>query len=361
MDFNDVIGQQEAKDRLIRMAGEDKVPHAILFCGPKGSGKMALAMAFASYLLKSSTLEHPDLHFSYPVIRPPQTGSEHKMSSEDFAREWYDMLHHDYYFDLEDWLGEMNAANQQAIIGRGESSAILHNMSLKSSQGGYKISIIWLAEYMNQECANGLLKLLEEPPAQSLFMIVSEQPERLLETIRSRAQRFDIKRISDEDLAAALSSKRGLDEDVAMRLARMSNGSWTDALKEMEVDNEKKTFLDLFILLMRLAYKRDIRELTKWSENVAAFGREKQKRLISYFMRMVRENFMYNFHNPELCYMSVEEEQFSRNFARFINEANVIPINELLQRAFRDIAQNANAKIVFYHLAINMIVLLIRK
>ena len=378
MKFGDVIGQEEIKQRLRRMVSEDRVPHAMMFCGPQGSGKMALAVAFASYLLcrdrtdgdscgacrqcaMTGKLAHPDLHFSYPVIRPSGTGSEHKMSSDDFADEWRRMLSQGVYFTMDQWLAEMNAANQQALMGVGESDLLIRKLSLKSSQGGYKVVIIWLPERMNAECANKMLKLLEEPPAETVFVMVCEEPEKLIETIRSRAQRIDVRRIDDASIERALIERRGIDTDAAHRLARAANGSWLAALEELDADNEKRQFLDLFISLMRLAYMRKIKDLRKWSETAAALGREKQRRMLAYFMRLVRENFMYNFHNPQLCYMTRDEENFARNFAPYINEANVIEMSELMNRAMRDIGQNANAKIVLFDMATHIIVSLIRK
>ena len=379
MKFSEVIGQEEAKQLLRQMVAEGRVPHALLFCGPKGCGKMALAMTFASYLLCRNhdgnddscdncnqcamlrKWEHPDLHFTYPVIRPSGETASHKMTSDDFSTEWHEMLRNGIYFDMEQWLDYQKAVNQQAQIGVGESTELLRKLSLKSSQGGYKISIIWLPENMNQECANALLKLLEEPPTQTVFIMVTEEPERLLDTIKSRAQRFDIKKIDNEAIEKALVERRGVDEVSAKRIARLSNGNWTRALQELDFGNENKAFLDLFIILMRMAYMRNVKELAKWSDTVANFGREKQKRFLVYFIKMIRENFIFNFHNPELNYMTQDEENFSKNFARFVNEANVIPISELLTKAQRDIIQNANGKIVFFDLALNMIVLLIQK
>ena len=159
----------------------------------------------------------------------------------------------------------------------------------------------------------------------------------------------------------ALIERRAIDAENAHRIAHIAGGNWLRALENLDAGNENRQFLDMFIMLMRLAYQRNIKELKKWSEVVATYGREKQRRLLSYTMNMVRENFMYNFQQPELCYMTQEEENFSRKFARFINEANVIDISNLLQKARRDIGQNANAKVVFFDLALQMIVLLIRK
>ena len=382
MKFSEVIGQEDVKDRLRELVRERRVPNTLMFCGPGGSGKMALALAFASYLLgerdgEASLLadsqaivnaeamlarwEHPDLHFTYPVIKPVGTSAEHKMTSDDFTHEWHELLCKSPYFSIDAWLSCMDAANQQAIIGAGESDELTRKLSLKSSQGGYKVSIIWLPERMNVECANKLLKLLEEPPRQTVFIMVCEESDALLDTIKSRTQRIDIKRIDDAALEQALIERRAIDADTAHRIARIAGGNWLRALENLEAGNENRLFLDMFIMLMRLAYQRNIKELKQWSEAVAGYGREKQRRLLRYMMRMVRENFMYNFGQPELCYLTQEEENFSCKFARFINEANVVDINELLQKAHRDIGQNANAKVVFFDLALQMIVLLIRK
>ncbi|MBQ4632974.1 MAG: ATP-binding protein [Prevotella sp.] len=380
MKFAEVIGQEELKTKLIQMIDGNKVPHAMLLCGPQGCGKMAVALAMASYLLgEKDTKEeeqtarqrniaamlerwnHPDLHFSFPVIRPTGTSSEHKMTSDDFIKEWKDMLCDGAYFNMDRWLTAMNAANQQAQIGVGESDLLIKKLSIKSSQGGYKVSIIWLPERMNGECANKLLKIIEEPPQQTIFIMVSEEPEKLLETIKSRTQRIDLKKIDNESVTKALIEKRLVSEEAARRIARVANGNWTKALEELDTGNENRQFLDMFILLMRLAYSRNIKELKKWSEAAAGFGREKQKRMLVYFLRLIRENFVYNFRNAELNYMTQEEEDFARKFARFINEANVMEMADMTTKAIRDIGQNANAKIVFFEYSLRTIMLLLQQ
>lgn len=373
MDFNDVIGQQDAKNRLSQMIEEQRIPHALMLCGPKGCGKMAMAMALSATLLRQGhensanteamlkTWEHPDLHFTYPVIKPTGTSSDHKMTSDDFSREWHDMIVKSSYFSIEHWLEEMKAENQQAIIFEAESDLITHNLSLKSSQGGWKICLIWLPERMNITCANKILKILEEPPQQTVFIMVCEEPEKLLDTIRSRVQRIDLKRIADSDIEEALVNRRLIDADTAKRIARIANGSWLKALEQMDANSENAEMLEWFKNLMRLAYMRNVKGMKAWSETIAATGREKQLRAITYFSRMIRENFMYNFQLPQLNYMSQEEETFAKNFAKFVNEANVIEISELFQKARREIAQNGNAKIIFFDVALQMIVLLIRK
>lgn len=402
MNFNEVIGQEEIKERLMKMCREDRVPHAMMFCGPRGCGKMALAMAFACYLLEGNfglrgerseerevrnaastedishsslptppsttkenpmlaNMRHPDLHFTYPTIKLPSMSSDYKPISDDFAREWHEMIMESPYFTMDRWMQAIGAENQQAIITAGESDALTHKLSLKSSQGGYKVSVIWLPERMNIECANKMLKLIEEPPSRTVFIMVSDEPQRVLETIRSRTQRIDIRRIDDESMADALTKRRGLGEEEARRVTRMAAGDWNKTIEIIDADGENGLFLDMYRTLMRLAYARDIRSMKKWSETVSAFGREKQKRFLEYFLRMTRENFIYNFGRPELNYMTREEEEFAGRFARFVNENNILQINELANRAIRDISQNANAKIVFFDMALQMIVLLLQK
>ena len=386
MRFDEVIGQKDVQQRLLQLVDEGRLPHALMLCGPAGSGKLALATAFGCFLLEErgerreeggtdmfgepiapkespmlENLQHPDLHFTYPTIKLPSMGSDHKPVSLDFASEWHELIMRSPYFTMDDWMRAMGGENQQAIITAGESDALVHQLSMKSSQGGYKVSIIWLPERMNIECANKLLKLIEEPPQQTVFLMVCQEPDKLLETIRSRVQRIDVKKIDDESIKQALITRRGLGEADATRVARRANGNWLKALEEIEAGNEKEQFFDLFKMLMRLAYQRRVNDLKRWSETMAGMGREKQKRFLQYFLTMVRENFMFNFQQEELCYMTQAEENFARNFARFINEANVIPMTELADRALRDIGQNANAKIVFFDFALQMIVLLLQK
>ena len=370
MTFEEVIGQEEVRERLQQMTREGRLPHAIMLCGPQGVGKKALAVSFACQLLDNGTpqakamllkLEHPDLHFTYPTIKLPSMGSDHTPVSDDFAKEWHGLMMQGPYFTMDEWMTAMGGENQQAIITAGESDELVRKLSLKSSQGGYKVSIVWLPERMNSACANKLLKLIEEPPSQTVFIMVCEEPDKLLETIRSRVQRIDVKKLPAEVICQALISRRGVSEEAARRISRLANGSWLKALEELQVGTENEQFLDLYISLMRLAYQRKVRDLRKWSEVMAGFGREKQKRFLQYFLRMTRECFIYNFKQQELIYMTQQEEDFARNFARFVNEANILPLYDLANRSIRDIGQNANAKIVFFDFALQTIILLLQK
>ena len=369
MRFDKVIGQEEAKKRLRQLVDEERIPHALMFTGPTGSGKMALALAFASFLLgerwdgKSilqsnaaianaeamlAKWQHPDLHFTYPTIKPKGAGSDTKVTSDDYAKEWRQMIANDPYFPLEQWRTMMRADKQQAVIFEAESDRLARKLNMKSTLNGYKVSVIWLPERMNLTCSNKMLKLLEEGPAYA----VSEHPELLLETIRSRVQTFAVPRIDNESIAKALTTRRGIDTQDAERIARVAMGNWLKATEEIDAGNENKEFFDLFVSLMRFAFKKDVKQLKAWSTAVADFGREKQKRLIAYMMQMVRENFMYNFHDSSLCYMTKDEEQFAKNFSPYVNERNVMLFQQRLQQMTRDIGQNANAKIQFFDFAL---------
>lgn len=392
-----MIGQDDVKDRLKGLVTDGRVPHAIMLCGETGNGTLALAMAMASTLLCQGRLDtggggmfadevpaepqpeacenchqcamlrqwhHPDLHFSFPTVKTSSMASDHKPVSDDYMSQWYNLINtQGPYITLDQWMDAMGATTQQAIITAAESDALGRKIALKASQGGYKVAIIWLAERMNDESANKILKTLEEPTESTVFILCVERPELLLETIRSRVQRIDVPRIDTTSLTQALIQRRGLDESVASRLARATSGNWTKAVEQLEPDSEQALFLDMFKMLMRMVYSRDVKGMKKWSDTVgdSKFGREKQKRLLQYFMRMVREAFMSNFHNPELSYMTLEEEQFVSKFGRFINEANVIDINALLELALRDISQNTNQKIVFFDTALRLTVLLLRR
>ena len=374
MFFKDVIGQEEAKQRLIREVKEGKIAHARLFCGPEGIGKLPLAIAYARYLscnnpgekdacgicpscIKFNKLAHPDLHFAFPVIKKKSKDTV----SDDFITEWRELLSQTPYFNLNIWLEEMGAENQQAQIYVKESDEIIRKLSLKSSQGGYKIMIIWLPEKMNVECSNKLLKLLEEPPSQTIFLLVSEEPDMLLTTIQSRTQRFALYGIEEKYITERLQSQYGLQEKDAISIGHRSEGNFLKALESIHLNEENKLFFDLFVSLMRLSYQRKIREMKQWSETLAAMGRERQKHFLSYCQRLVRENFMFNFQDPSLIFMNEEEQNFSKRFAPYINEKNVMGIMDELSEAQRHIEQNVNARMVFFDFSLKMIVLLVQK
>lgn len=375
MFFKDVIGQEAAKQRLVAEVKEGRIPHAQLICGPEGTGKLPLALAYARYLccehpgetdacgscpscIKFNKLIHPDLHFAFPIIKK-KAGKD--SVCDDFLPEWRNLLLKQPYFNLHTWLEQMGAENQQAQIFVKESDEILRKLSLKSSQGSYKVMIIWLPEKMNTECSNKLLKLLEEPPAKTVFLLVSEEPDALLQTIQSRTQRFNIHGIEEEALSQVLQTHYGLQPEDANDIAHRSEGNFLKALENIQLSEEHKLFFELFVSLMRLAYQRKIREMKQWSEKVAQMGRERQKNFLAYCQRMVRENFVYNFRQRDLVYMNPEEQHFSMRFAPFINERNVMGMMDELSEAQLHIEQNVNPKMVFFDFSLKMIVLLVQK
>lgn len=371
-DFRDVIGQEAAKQRLLQEAGEGRIPHAQLFCGPEGAGKLPLALAYAKYLcctnpgpegacgtcpscVKWNKLVHPDVHFMFPIVKSAKGKKE---VCDDYLADWRHLLMNNPYFALPHWLSAMGAENGQALIYARESDEITRKLSLKSVEGGYKITIIWLPEKMHEACANKLLKLLEEPPEKTLFLLVSEMPEQLLSTILSRTQRFSVPRIAEADIALALCDKYAVQSADADAIAHMANGSFVKALETISLNEENQLFFDLFVSLMRLAWQRKIRELKQWSEQVAGLGRERQKNFLDYCQRMIRENFIYNLHQPEMNYLTRPEENFAIRFAPFVNERNVVGIMEELSEAQLHIVQNVNPRMVFFDFALKMIMLL---
>lgn len=374
MYFSEVIGQQALKDKLRRETLEGRVPHAMLFCGAPGYGTLALALAYAHYLLcprrsaedacgtcpacrAADRLEHPDLHFVYPNQKKnARTKADDSLSSH-WLPEWREFLRGGAYVRLNAWLDAMGAKGQAQIYA-GEAADLVRKMSITSSTGGYKVVIIWYPERMNASCANKLLKLLEEPPGQSVFLLVSEAPEQLLPTIVSRTQRIRVPRLGEAEIAEALCSRFALEPAAAQAAARMSGGDFIEAVALIHASDEEKSYFDLFVELMRLAYMRNARGLKAWSEKLADMPREREKAFLSYGQRMVRENFVYNFHRPEMVYMNPAEQHFAVRFAPFINENNCIGMMEELDSAQKHVEQNVNAKMIFFDLALRIAALI---
>lgn len=375
--FKDIIGQEEIKAQLRAAVQEGRIPHNQLFAGEEGVGKLPLAIAYAQYLncphrtaedscgvcptcLQYKNLENPDLHFAFPVVK-----KDKDVVCNDYFLEFRAQLLENPYFSLDDWYQRLGVQTKQGMIYEKESSEILRKLSLKAFGNGYKVMIIWQADKMNRDCANKLLKLFEEPPERTVFLLVTERPENILPTVLSRAQQVYIDRVSQRDLEAA-----GIEKDIA----RIANGSVVTARKLME-NNEKRTQqLSDFMALMRNAYtvgsvndpqrKFDaLQQLRKWSEAIAdpKVGREQQKQFLQYAQQQVRENYIRNLHQPELNYQTAEEEAFAVNFAPYIHSENVEKIMNELTRAERQIEQNGNAKMIFFDLCLQMVVLIKRK
>lgn len=367
--FKDIIGQDTIKRQLISEIKAGRIPHAQLFYGPAGVGKLPLAIAYARYLLCThpqendacgtcqsckmiDKLAHPDLHFVFPVIK--------KSISNDYIEKWRKCVLNNPYFSFEDWLECIDAKNAQPVIYVKESDELIKKLSIKSFEGGFKVAIIWLPERMNEETANKLLKIVEEPPQQTVLLLVSEEPNRILPTIVSRTQPVNITKVPEGIISDLLSNQYNIPVDRARNIAHLSDGNVTIALQQIstDTDNDIHLFYDLFVSLMRLAYQRKIREMKQWSEQLASMGRERQRRFLTYCERMIRENFICNLHQPELNYMSEDESNFAQRFSPFVNEKNVKGIFTELNSAIKDIQRNVSAKIVFFDLSLKMIMLL---
>lgn len=379
MRFCDIIGQEDIKKQLRQAVQDGRVPHAQLFTGKMGVGKFPLALAYAQYIacphrttedscgicptcLQYQKLQHPDLHFAFPIAK-----SDAGDVCDSYMDKWRQMVLAQPYFDLDDWYVYMGIENKQAIIYEKESNEILRKLSLKSFGDGYKVMIIWQPEKMNVACANKLLKLLEEPPTKTLFILISEHPELLISTIISRTQEVRVPLLEKTTIAQALLSQYpNLDHAEALSIAHMANGSYIAATKEMNANEDNRRYFDDFVALMRNAWlvgqKKDysaLLQLRKWSQEMAdnKEGRERQKAFLQYAQRQLRENYIYNFHCADMNYQTEAEKNFSSKFAPFIHENNVERMMNELEKAEQQITQNGNAKIIFFDLCLQMIVL----
>lgn len=377
--FKNIIGQQKAKERFIRSVKEGRISHAQLLHGPEGVGKLRLAIAYAQYLsctnrtdtdacgvcpscLKYARLEHPDLHFVFPIIKPANKNS---VICDDFLQDFKKLNIEKSYFSLSEWYSRISDGTKQGVIYSNESSEIIRKLNLKTYESQYKVMIIWMPELMHEACANKLLKILEEPPPFTLFLLVSNNPNGMLGTILSRTQQIKIDRLSEEEIKAAIGEKfTNLDEIKINDIARISNGSFLRAIALADDSENEKNNLNQFIALMRKAWlvgnKRNyesLQELKKWSDQMATHtaGREGQKQFLKYSQVLIRENFIFNLKQKTLNYMSTSEEEFSIHFSPFINENNVEKLTAEFALAERHIEQNVNAKMVFFDLALKII------
>lgn len=374
MFFREVIGQEAVKNRLSQSVNDARVSHAQLLAGPEGSGSLALALAYAQYVSCSNKqngdscgecpscrkyrkLIHPDLHFVFPVVKTPKYKDP---VSDHFLEEWRKMIFMNPYFNLDDWFDFIGVENAQGLIYSNESAEIIRKLNLKSFESEYKIMIIWMPEKMHVACANKLLKLIEEPPMKTLFLLVTENEEEIIATIRSRCQLVKVPAIQPGALANTLEQMPGAEERNIGNLVHLSRGNYRKALKLMESAGAENDNLDRFKELMRLSYGRKFLDLFKWVDDISGIGRERQKSFLQYTLTQVRENFVYNLKQPEIVFMDEEEASFSSRFSPFINERNIMSIAEELEKAYVHIAMNGNARIIFTDMALR-IVKLIRK
>ena len=383
--FSEIIGQQEVKKQFIRTVTEQRIPHAQLLRGPEGIGKLALAIAYAQYIscenrtatdscgvcpscVKYKKLAHPDLHFVFPTIKPTGKSS---VVCDDFIAEFRKQILASPYFSINDWYAEISGDAKQGLIYSNESEEILRKLSLKTYESEYKIMIIWLPEKMHGTCSNKLLKILEEPPEKTIFLLVSNEPDQIITTILSRTQHIHIPRLKNDEIVRALMNNDDLDieKEDALYAVNIANGSYLGALAVLNEGDENKQNFERFVMIMRLAWqvgnKKDhasLKTLRKWSDDMAAaaMGRERQKNFLSYTQRMTRENFIRNIQQPELNYFTTSEAGFSERFSPFINERNVEDLMAEFALAERQVEQNVNAKMIFFDLVLKVIMLLKR-
>lgn len=365
--FKDVIGHEEIKQRLINSLKAGRISHAQLFAGDTGYGSLALALAFAQYVFctgnkqddacgecpscrKMQKYIHPDLHFVFPVVRKAKSPV-----SDEYINEWRHLLGQNVYFNLEEWYSEMGVDdNAQAAIYTEESANILRKLNLKSFESDYKIMVMWLPEKMNPESSNKLLKIIEEPFDKTLFLMVSEHPELIINTIQSRLQRINIPPLHQEQIKQQLIREKGITDEKASEYAHVASGSWHRALRLLDESEEQVYNQEKFASLMRLCWERKMLPVNEWVNEITSLGRERQKSFLMHAIRMIRENFIRNFGLENLSYMTDREKSFSVRFSPYIHEGNVIPLTNEFERAYHDISRNGNSKIIFTDLCIKV-------
>jgi DNA polymerase III subunit delta' len=361
MQFKDVVGQNELKHHLIQEVLKDKISHAQLFLGNPGFGGLPLALAFLQFLfcenkgkddscgecascVKINDLQHPDIHFSFPIVQAEQK------FSDACIPQWRVKIKENPYFNLNQWANLIDEKGRKPIIGSEESLAIIKKLSLKSFEGNYKVMIIWMAEEMNPTSANKLLKILEEPPAQTLFILLAENHEYLLQTILSRTQILTIPAIHAEDVANHLIKKFHIDNSLASSIASQAEGDLIEARNLIEINDDKNLNRDNFIQLMRICYKKDVIQMIDWAEEISYIGKEKQKIFIKYTLHMLRQSMLKNYTENLLTRVSKEEDDFLKNFAKFITGNNIFEFMENFNDAYYHLDRNANPKILFTNL-----------
>jgi DNA polymerase-3 subunit delta' len=361
--FKEIIGHQSVKQRLVRSFKEGRISHAQLFLGPEGSGSLPMAWAYAQYIsctnktesdscgecsscVKYNKLVHPDLHFVYPVAL-----SKDVKTSSDAAVEWREALLDNPYITLFQWFELLSAENKQAVIGVDESAEILRKLSLTTYEAEYKIMIIWQAEKMNPAAANKLLKILEEPPDKTLFILVCESEDQLLKTIVSRTQLIKINKIGDADLIEALVTRHQLSPTDAEKIAHLADGNYAEALNLLNENENAALNLTSFQKLMRSSLKFDPKAVLSFIDDMSVSGRERQKNFLTYALHIMRESIIMNYGDGSLTKLTMEEQAFVQKFAPFIHSNNIERFIEELNKAHFHMERNANPKILFMDLA----------
>lgn len=373
MNFGDILGNQQAVNRVRTLIDNERLPHALLLHGDAGTPKLALARAMAQYIhctnrsggepcgvcpacRQHASFNHTDTFYSFPYLK------KHDESvCDDFIPDWKEFLENNTVVeDYQNWLTILKNENSQPAIYVKESDSIMRKMSMSAFTSKYKVLIMWLPEKMREDCANKLLKLIEEPYDDCKFILVSDNMKAILPTILSRTQRIELMRVPMTEIASHLVNTYGVDQQQAMAIAASADGDVAQAVRMLHADNENHEFHERFVELMRLAYMRDLVKLKAWSEAIAEMKREKSRRFLAYAARQVRENFISNLHTPGLNYMTREEEQFSIKFAPYINENNVERLLNEFDRASTEIQGNGSAKIILFDMAVRTTILIKR-
>jgi DNA polymerase III subunit delta' len=360
--FNEVVGQIDLKSRMIEEINSGKMSHAQLFLGKNGYGNLALALAYTQFLFcknrgetdacgecascsKTRQLIHPDVHFVFPTVQAISK------VSDGFINEWRETVLSSPYFNLNDWLNVIDVKGRRPIIGTEESKDLLKKLSLMSYEGGYKVVIIWMAEEMNPTFANKMLKTLEEPSDKTILLILAESTEYILPTIMSRTQVRKIPRLSFAEVSHYVQMNTHLSENESQSLvARVEGDISLIRAHLINAENENKN-REMFILLMRSAYKKNVLEMMDWADQISGLGREAQKIFLEYALHMFRQSILKNYTEEQLIRVSREEGDFLKNFSRFITGNNVGEFLEVFSEAHYHIERNANPKILFTHLA----------
>lgn len=374
--FKDIVGQQEIKDRLIKSVTDERISHAQMFLGEPGSGTILLAIAYAQYLNcenrgehdscgvchschKMQKLMHPDVHFTYPINKTSEVDDKIVLS-DMFLDYWRSIVGEMTYFDEQDWYSHIELGNKQGIISVHEADNIIKKLSFKSFEGEYKILIMWLPERMNLNASNSLLKLVEEPPAKTIFLLVAQEEGKVLKTILSRTQIIRIPRIRYNDLVESLEKKYPSSSFPVSSIARLSSGSMVEARRLLELDEEGNDFFNYVVTMLRLCYQSNVIGLLEWSEEVATLGRDRIKRLLTYAERVIREAFMLNLQMEKVSYLPLDpaQQNFYNNFKPFIRPNNIEEAFMLLNGAIHHINANGNPKIVLSDMALKMVKLI---
>lgn len=370
MFFRDIIGQEDIKQRLIRGARSGKVAHAQLFYGDDGRGSLPMALAYAQYLScqnpteedscgicpsckKFATLSHPDLHLVFPVVKRKSTDAG---LSDEFIQQFREAFLSQPYMSLQDWQREVDETKVARIYTR-EADNIISKLTLKPFEADIKTMIIWGAEKMEEECANKLLKVLEEPQGETLFALISPSPDELLQTIRSRTQQVFFPPIEEQALRESLQAT-GLYDSNSENHIKNSRGNYNLLLKNIEGNEAADIYFGIFKQLMRASWsitEASFKEMFEpLIEQLVALGRSGQIAFLQHAQRQVRESFIYNLNEPQLIYMNDLELDFAKNFARFINERNIEELASELALAQAQIEQNVNAKYVFMDMVLQI-------